>query len=94
VTGAGGGRFENANLPNPVRSGNTPAGTESLINARQLGDLLGLSASTVLDWHEAGRIPSFKLGPGPGGPVRFRLSEVIAWLEECRRGPKPLEAVR
>jgi hypothetical protein len=34
----------------------------------------------------AGRIPSFKL---PTGPVRFRLSEVEAWLEGCRRGPAP-----
>ena len=58
--------------------------TERLLTARELADLLGMSASTILDWHEAGRIPSFKL---PTGPVRFRPSEVEAWLEECRRGP-------
>jgi excisionase family DNA binding protein len=62
--------------------------TERLLTARELADLLGLSASTVLDWHEAGRIPSFKLGAGPGGPVRFRLRDVEAWLEACRRGPR------
>jgi excisionase family DNA binding protein len=61
--------------------------TERLLTARELAELLGLSPGTVLDWHEAGRIPSFKLGPGVGGPVRFRASEVEAWLEECRRGP-------
>lgn len=63
---------------------------ERLLKACELGELLGLSTATVLDWHEAGRIPSFKLGPGPGGPVRFRVSEVEAWLEGCRRGPETL----
>lgn len=58
--------------------------TERLLTARELADLLGLSPATVLDWHEAGRLPSFKL---PTGPVRFRASEVEAWLDECRRGP-------
>ena len=58
--------------------------TERLLTARELADMLGMSPATVLDWHEAGRIPSFKL---PTGPVRFRASEVEAWLEECRRGP-------
>jgi excisionase family DNA binding protein len=58
--------------------------TERLLTARELAAWLGVSASTILDWHEAGRIPSLKL---PTGPVRFRVSEVEAWLEECRRGP-------
>ena len=62
---------------------------ERLLKARELGELLGLSTSTILDWHEAGRIASFKLGPGPGGPVRFRAGEVIDWLEERRFGPVP-----
>jgi excisionase family DNA binding protein len=61
--------------------------TERLLNARELADLLGLSAGTILDWHEAGRIPSFRLGGGKGGPVRFRLTEIEAWLEAGRCGP-------
>jgi excisionase family DNA binding protein len=69
--------------------------SERLLTARELGEFLGLSPSTVLDWHEAGRIPSFKLG---GRAVRFRESEILAWLEESRRGPAPcsgpLEVVR
>jgi excisionase family DNA binding protein len=61
---------------------------ERLLTARELGDLLGLSPSTILDWHEAGRLPSFKLG---GRAVRFRESEILAWLEESRSGPTPLQ---
>jgi excisionase family DNA binding protein len=53
---------------------------ERLLTARELGDVLGLSPSTVLDWFEAGRLPGFKLGR----VVRFRASEVEAWLEAQR----------
>jgi excisionase family DNA binding protein len=59
--------------------------TDKLLTARELGEYLGLSASTILDWWEAGRIPGFKLGQA----VRFRSSEVEAWLEAHRAGPKP-----
>ena len=53
---------------------------ERLLTARELAELLGLSAATVLDWFEAGRLPGFKLGR----VVRFRESEVEAWLEAHR----------
>jgi excisionase family DNA binding protein len=57
---------------------------EPLVTARALADYLGVSADTVLDWAEASKIPHFKLN---GRAVRFRPSEVEAWLEGCRRGP-------
>jgi excisionase family DNA binding protein len=63
--------------------------TEALLNARQLAEYLALSANTVLDWFEAGRLPGFRLGGRKGGPVRFRLSEVEAALERWRvNGPE------
>jgi len=66
---------------------------EPLLTARQVAGLLGVSASTVLDWFEAGRLPGFKLN---GRAVRFRESEVEAWLEAQRsrsdsRGRAPVE---
>jgi excisionase family DNA binding protein len=54
--------------------------TERLLTARELGELLGFSASTIVDWAEARTLPCFKLG----GRLRFRESEVLAWLEEQR----------
>ena len=59
--------------------------SEPLLNARQLGELLGFSAGTIVDWTEAGKLPAFKIG----GRLRFRLSEVEAWLEERRHVPPP-----
>jgi len=53
---------------------------EPLLTARQVTDLLGFSAGTVVDWAEQGRIPAFKVG----GRLRFRLSEVEAWIERQR----------
>lgn len=60
---------------------------DRLLTARELADYLGLSNATVLDWFEAGKLPGFRLGAKVGAPVRFRRSEVEAWLEEGRCGP-------
>ena len=55
---------------------------ERLLTARELAALLGFAPATVVDWAEAGKVPAFKVG----GRLRFRLSEVEAWLEEKRAG--------
>ncbi|MBX6369890.1 MAG: helix-turn-helix domain-containing protein [Rhodospirillales bacterium] len=54
---------------------------ERLLTARELADVLGISADTALDWFEAGKLPGFKLN---GRAVRFRWSEVERWLEAQR----------
>ncbi len=61
--------------------------SEGLLTAREVAELLGLSANTVLDWFEAGRLPGFRLGGRKGGPVRFRLSEIEVVLESWRVEP-------
>ena len=60
--------------------------TEKLLTSRELADALGFSPATIQDWSEAGRIPGFRVG----GRLRFRASEVEAWLEGCRAGQEPL----
>jgi excisionase family DNA binding protein len=64
---------------------------ERLLNARELADVLGFAPATIVDWAERGALPVFKIG----GRLRFRASEVEAWLEHqrvtspdvSRRGP-------
>ena len=56
--------------------------SERLLTARDVGHLLGFSPSTIVDWAEAGKVPCFKVG----GRLRFRKSEVQAWLETKRAG--------
>jgi excisionase family DNA binding protein len=58
----------------------TASQAERLLTARELADLLGFASSTIQDWSERGDLPAFKLG----GRLRFRESEVLAWLEERR----------
>jgi excisionase family DNA binding protein len=55
---------------------------EPLLTARQVADLLGFAPATIVDWYEAGKLPGFKLG----GRLRFRPSEVEAWIEARRAG--------
>jgi excisionase family DNA binding protein len=57
--------------------------SERLMTARELAEGLGMSAAWVLDRFEAGDLPGFKLS---GRAVRFRASEIEAWLEGKRRG--------
>jgi predicted DNA-binding transcriptional regulator AlpA len=69
--------------------------TERLLTARELGELLCLSTGTVLDRFERGDLPGFRLyGGRVGAPVRFRWSEVNAWLERGRCGPTPVASNR
>jgi excisionase family DNA binding protein len=57
---------------------------EGLLTARELGELLGFAAGTVVDWAERGDLPAFKVG----GRLRFRESEVLDWLEARRLNTK------
>lgn len=61
---------------------------ERLLRAREVGEMLGVSVDWVLDRWQEGDLPGFKLGPSPQSPVRFRLSEVEAWLEGHRGGAR------
>jgi excisionase family DNA binding protein len=62
--------------------------SEPLLTSRELADLLGFSPAWVQDQFEAGRLPGFRVG----GRLRFRLSEVEAWLEGQRGPVTPLAA--
>jgi hypothetical protein len=72
--------------------------SERLLTAAELGEILGLSASTVLDRFEAGELPGYRLfgktdkRGRPCGPVRFRLSEIeeaiAGWRVDGRRRPE------
>jgi excisionase family DNA binding protein len=57
--------------------------SDRLLRAREVAELLDLSPGTVLDWWEAGRLPGFRLS---SRAVRFRESEVLAWLEAKHEG--------
>jgi excisionase family DNA binding protein len=57
--------------------------SERLLTARQVGEILGFTPATIVDWYEAGKLPfGYKLG----GRLRFRLSDLEAWLETKRAG--------
>ena len=62
---------------------------EPLLTARELAELLGFAAGTIVDWAERDELPALKVG----GRLRFRESEVEAWLEERQTGRRAREAV-
>jgi excisionase family DNA binding protein len=54
-----------------------------LLRPAEVIEMLGVSRSWPYDAAKAGRIPCVRLG-GPDGPVRFRASELEAWVERSR----------
>jgi excisionase family DNA binding protein len=57
--------------------------TGSLLTAREVGELLGVSSETVLRWTRRGDLPGFRL---PGGALRFRSDDLDLWLSQRATG--------
>ncbi len=55
---------------------------ERLLTVKEVADMTGLPVSWIYSKAEDGTLPHFKLGKY----LRFRVSEVTAWLETLRRG--------
>jgi len=56
----------------------SPSSLEPLLTAREVAPLLGVGVSTVYEWQRKGLIPYIRL---PGHGVRFRASDLQAWIE-------------
>ncbi len=57
----------------------TSAEDLNLLSLRQTADMLGVSEATIYSWRHRGEGPrGYKIG----GLVRYRLSDVLAWVEE------------
>ena len=62
--------------------------SDRLLTTREVAERLAVSPDTVLRWHRSGKLPgSRRLGCNV---LRFDASEVEAWLEETRLGPRDL----
>ena len=55
---------------------------DRLLTTRQVADYLGLSPETVLRRYRRGEIPAVRLAQNV---LRFRESEIEAWLAGCER---------
>ena len=53
--------------------------TDRLLTAREVAELLGVSAETVLRWVRAGKLPAIRL---PSGAIRFEPDQLDVWIEE------------
>jgi excisionase family DNA binding protein len=64
--------------------------SERLLTARELAEVLGLKAGTVLDKWERGELPGYKFGRA----VRFDLDEVLATGRPDGGGETPVTPPR
>jgi excisionase family DNA binding protein len=70
------------------RSGEAVSGT--LLTARQVAEMLGISIETVLRWAAAEKLPSVRMS---SRAIRFRESAIEEWIAEHERGAAPREGV-
>ena len=57
--------------------------TERMISAKQVGDMLGLSAKTVIRMVESGELPGYKIN----FVWRFKRSEIEEYIRSRRYRP-------
>jgi len=62
---------------------------DRLLTTREVAKFLGLSPETVLRRYRAGELPAIRLG---SNVLRFRESELEAWLDARTDRPTPLVA--
>jgi len=54
---------------------------ERLITYKEVTNISGLARSTIYERVQAGNFPApVKLGEGPKAPVKFKLTEVMAYI--------------
>ncbi len=63
--------------------------SDRLLTTRQVADYLGLSPETVLRRYRGGELPGIRLA---SNVLRFRESELEAWLDARTDQPTPLVA--
>ncbi len=68
--------------------------TSRLLTAEEVARILGLSEGTLKCWRVRRRRdgpPFVKLGSRPRGRVRYRLEDIMAYIEQGRRDVARLE---
>jgi excisionase family DNA binding protein len=65
--------------------------TGRLLTAREVANVLGVSAETVLRWTRRGDLPALRL---PGGAIRFREGALEEWLNARATPGDTLAAAR
>jgi len=55
---------------------------ERFLTMKEVANLMGLDRSTIYNWKRKGLLPYYKIGKRA---VRFKLAEVLQWLETQKR---------
>jgi excisionase family DNA binding protein len=63
-------------------AGSAETAVPELMTTREVARMLSAGERSVWRWSRSGAMPApLKLNPGRQGAVRFRRSEILAWIE-------------
>ena len=62
-------------------------GDFKLLDPAAVADALGVKVSTLAKWRCTGKGPRYvRVGSGPRSPVRYRMADVVAWVDSRVEG--------
>lgn len=59
---------------------------DEAVSEQRASEILGVSSKTLRNWRWQGRCPPHLKYGGRNGPVRYVVSELLAWRDAHRRG--------
>jgi excisionase family DNA binding protein len=67
--------------------GTTGQGSKRFLNVKEAAEWLGLARSAIYAMVAAGQLACYRIGPN-GGRLKFKPSDLDAYVESTRVGPK------
>ena len=61
-----------------------PENADELLTSREVQDLLKIGRTKLWDLVRNNDFPAYRLGDGSRASLRFKRSELLAWLEQNR----------
>jgi len=63
---------------------NRRQGTEEILTSREAQDLLKIGRTKLWELTRTNLIPAYRLGSGKKSGLRYKRSELLAWLDQNR----------
>lgn len=58
-----------------------------LLNTNEASEIVGIRSGTLRAWRSQGKGPKFYKAPGKKGAVRYKLSDLLRWVETLDQNP-------
>lgn len=61
---------------------------DDLLNTNEASEIVGIGSGTLRAWRSQGKGPKFYKAPGQKGAVRYKLSDLLRWVDTLAQKPE------